>query len=289
MAKKVLGRGLGALLSETTPETGIAPGEQVVEVALSAIAPNPHQPRQTFPRERLQELADSMREKGMLQPLLLRAAAGGGFEIVTGERRFRAAELLGWQAVPAVIRDVPDREMLEFALVENIQREDLDPIELAMALERLQRDCGYTHDDLGRRLGKERSSVTNALRLLKLSGRVRASVSSGEITAGHARALAAIEHLDAQEAWCARVVTEGLSVRALERLLAATPARKPRPRRRLERRPDPTLAALVDRLQAALGTRVRLHPAGRGGRIEIEYYSPEELERLMGILLHEPS
>ena len=286
MAKRVLGRGLGALLSDSGQDSAESTGEQIVEISLAAISPNPYQPRKAFAKEKIQELADSIREKGFLQPLLLRPRAAGGYEIVAGERRFRAAETLGRNTVPAVIRDVPDGELLEIALIENIQREDLDPIDLATAIDRLQRECGYTHQDLAARLGKDRTSVTNALRLLRLAEPVRQAVSRGEITAGHARALAGLESADAQESWCRRAIGEGFSVRALERLLATVgPAPRRRPLAREGRRPDATLAALVERLQSALGTRVRVHPVGRGGRIEIEYYSQEELERLLGILL----
>jgi ParB family chromosome partitioning protein len=256
-------------------------------VSLSAISPNPYQPRKAFAKEKIQELADSIREKGILQPLLLRPRPGGGYEIVAGERRFRAAEMLGRATVPAVIRDIPDRELLEIALIENIQREDLDPIEVATAIDRLQREYGYTHEDLAKRLSKDRTSVTNAIRLLRLAEPVRQAVSRGEISAGHARALAGLESPEAQDLWSRRITSEGLSVRALERLLATIGPAPRRPRRRLERRTDATLAALVERLQSALGTRVRIHPSGRGGRIEIEYYSQEELERLLSVLLGE--
>lgn len=288
MAKRVLGRGLGALLPDNEQHEGLVQGERVVEVPLSAISANPNQPRKAFSDNKIQELADSIREKGVLQPLLLRPSSRGGYEIVAGERRFRAASLLGYGTVPAVIREVPDRELLEIALVENIQREDLDPVELAGALQRLQTECGYTHQDLAHRLGKDRTSITNALRLLKLPERVRQTLSSGEITAGHARALAGLPSADAQERWCARAVREGLSVRALEALISATPARRGA-KDRLRRKPavDASLLEITERLQTALGTRVRIRMQGRGGQIEIEYYSKEELERLIAILLRE--
>ena len=285
MTKRVLGRGLGALLSDSSQEASPPSGEQVVDIPLSAISANPHQPRKAFAREKIEELAQSIREKGFLQPLLLRPGRAGGYEIVAGERRFRAAEMLGRATVPAVIRDVPDREMLEIALVENIQREDLDPIELASAIERLQKDCGYTHEDLAQKLGKDRSSISNALRLLRLAEPVQSAVMRGDLTAGHARALAGLEGHDAQAMWAKRVVAEGLTVRALERLLASLGPAPRRARRRLERKGDATLSALVERLQSALGTRVRIHPVGRGGRIEIEYYSQDELERLLAIFM----
>jgi ParB family chromosome partitioning protein len=285
-----LGRGLEALLSDNEQQEALIRGERVVEVPLSAIAANPHQPRKSFSEEKIRELADSIREKGVLQPLLLRPSTRGGYEIVAGERRFRAAEMLGYGTIPAVIRDVPDRELLEIALVENIQREDLDPVELAGALQRLQAECGYTHQDLAQRLGKDRTSITNALRLLRLPEKVRLAVSRADITAGHARALAGLPTAEAQEHWCARVMREGLSVRALEGLLSSS-GRGGRARDRIRRKPrlDATVTELIERLQMALGTRVRLHAQGRGGRIEIEYYSQEELERLIGILLRETS
>jgi len=290
VAKRVLGRGLGALLSDSEQQEGLIQGERVVEVPLSAIVANPHQPRKSFSEEKIRELADSIREKGVLQPLLLRSSPRGGYEIVAGERRFRAAELLGYGTIPAVIREVPDRELLEIALVENIQREDLDPVELAGALQRLQAECGYTHQDLAQRLGKDRTSITNALRLLRLPEKVRRAISLGEITAGHARALAGLSTAEAQEHWCTRVVREGLSVRALEALLTSSGrGRRSRDRVRRKSRVDATVTELIERLQMALGTRVRLHAQGRGGRIEIEFYSQEELERLVGVLLGETS
>lgn len=288
MTKRVLGRGLGALLSDNVGDTSTEGGERVVDVALASITPNPYQPRKTIPEEKIRELAESIRERGILQPVVLRRVADGGFQIIAGERRCRAARHLGLATIPAVVRDVPDRDLLELALIENIQREDLDEIELAMALDQLILDYSYTHQQLAARLGKERTSVTNTLRLLKLPERVRSAVSSGEISAGHARALAGLSEEGIQTAWCDRIAREGLSVRALESLLAATsPARRSRMKRSLVRREDATLRDLNDRLQTALGTRTQIRRVGKGGRIEIDFYSTDELERLLDLLLRE--
>jgi ParB family transcriptional regulator, chromosome partitioning protein len=289
VTKRVLGRGLGALLSDNVgDETSAGTGERVVDVAIAAISPNPFQPRKTIPDEKIRELADSIREKGVLQPIIVRRAPDEGFEIIAGERRYRAARSLGLETIPAIVREVPDRELLELALIENIQRENLDEIELAMAFEQLITDCAYTHQELAARLGKERTSVTNTLRLLKLPERVRAAVSSGEISAGHARALAGLTSPEAQQQWCDRIAREGLSVRALESLIAATPASRMRRQRRIRtRRDDVTLRDFNERLQTALGTRTTIRRTGRGGRIEIEFYSEDELERLLELLLRE--
>jgi len=287
MTKRVLGRGLGALLSDNVGDSSAEGGERVVDVALASITPNPYQPRKNIPEEKIRELAESIRERGVLQPVVLRRVADDGYQIIAGERRCRAARHLGLATIPAVVRDIPDRDLLELALIENIQREDLDEIELAMALDQLIIDYSYTHQQLAARLGKERTSITNTLRLLKLPDRVRQAVSSGEISAGHARALAGLPDEAAQRAWCDRIAREGLSVRALESLLAASPTRRSRLKRTIVRREDATLRDLNERLQTALGTRTQIRRIGKGGRIEIDFYSTDELERLLDLLLRE--
>jgi ParB family chromosome partitioning protein len=288
VAKRVLGRGLDALLSDNVQEGVAAAGERIVEVALDAIEPNPQQPRKSIPEEQVRELAESIRERGVLQPVLLRRVAGGGFQLVAGERRCRAARAAGLATIPAVIRDVGDDEMLEVALIENIQREDLNEMEVAEALQQLIDDYGYTHGELATRTGKNRASVSNTLRLLHLTEFARAALRSGDISAGHARALAGLADEAAQASWCERITREGLSVRVLERLIAESPApRSKRSRSRMVRREDSGILALRDRLQTALGTRVNIRRIGKGGRIEVEFYSTDDLDRLAEVLLQE--
>ncbi|GGM92660.1 chromosome partitioning protein ParB [Thermus composti] len=261
MSKKPsgLGKGLDALLPKT-------PGG-VVRLPLAAIRPNPHQPRKRFSPEALEELAQSIREKGLLQPLLVRPK-GEGYELVAGERRYRAAQMAGLQEVPALVRDLSDREALELALVENLQREDLSPLEEARGYQALL-EMGLTQEEVAKRVGKARSTVANALRLLQLPLEVQEALEAGAITAGHARALLMLEPED--RLWGLREILEkGLSVRQAEALKERLPGRK------REREPSP----LSEALSRHLGLPVRVVGEARG-RVVIHYRSPEELQALL--------
>ena len=270
-----LGRGLGALLPST--EEG-APGLRHIPCA--RIDPNPRQPRRDFDQPGLRELAHSLRTVGMLQPIVVRPA-GERFELVAGERRWRAAQVAGLREVPALVRRTGDEALLTEALVENIHRSQLSPLEEAAAYEQLLSDFGLTHAELAERLGRSRSTITNALRLLGLAPAVQGWLAQGLLTTGHARALAALER-DRQEALGARVLAEHLSVRDLEELVRVAPAGRPAAGPRRER--QPLHPDLQRRLESELGTGVRFRGSARRGRLEIDFAGTEDLERLLDVL-----
>jgi ParB family chromosome partitioning protein len=278
--KSGLGRGLGALIPTFTP------GVEAVDVDL--IVSNPHQPRVYIDPDSLSELAESIREHGVIQPLLVTRvqAEGGGpavYQLIAGERRLQAARLAGLGRVPVVVKEASSSELLELALVENLQRADLNPLEEAQAFRRLVDEFSLTQEAIAARVGRSRAAVANALRLLSLSDDLKASLARGEISEGHARALLGLpSEAQRRQAW-QRVVERGLSVRETEALVRHWPAavrtRAPR------RRPDPEVADLEERLRAALGTRVSLRRGRRGGRLTIHFYSDEEFQALLDRLL----
>ena len=267
--RRALGRGLGALIPNTfeSKEDAAPP----TTVPLAAIHPNPNQPRKAFPDDTIDELARSIEQKGILQPLLVRRSETG-FELIAGERRFRAAQRLGLEHVPVVIRDADDDELLELALIENIQREDLNPMEEARAYRRLSDQFGHTQDEIARRVGKERSTVANMLRLLHLPEKIQRALEAGQLSAGHARALVAVAADAVKLELAEQIVDSGLSVREAEALV----------KRHVKPEPDADRAAAEQRLTEALGTRARIVTRkGSRGKIEIEYYSLEELNGLI--------
>ena len=273
-----LGRGLAALFGETgaRPLADIGGARMV---AIETLRPSPFQPRRHFGEEELDSLAQSIREKGIVQPLLVRPVEGGDadFELVAGERRWRAAQRAGLHEVPIVIRPLGDSEALEIALVENLQREDLSPLEEAEAYSRLLKDFDRSQADVAAAVGKSRSHVANTLRLLSLPPPVRRHLEEGALSAGHARALLAAPE---PAALAAEVVRRGLNVRATEALVrrrAARPPRRPKPR-------DADTAALEAELATALGLRVALSPKGRGGSLTLHYSSLDQLDRVLALL-----
>lgn len=274
MSKQVLGRGLGALIpSQAEPE---GESKQFQMISLAEILPNPMQPRQTFDSERLAELANSLKQDGMMQPLVLKKN-GSGYHIIAGERRYRAAKLAGLEKVPAtVMENVDDTRMLELALIENVQREDLNPIELAEAYRRLIEQCGLTQQQLSERVGKSRTAVTNQLRLLRLPESVARYLRDGRLTEGHARSLLAMDSEDAMLKMADAIVSGDLSVRQVEGKVASGKKRRLIPKRKL-----PALADAESHLKRLLGTSVKIIPGLKRGRIEIEYYSDEDLNRLL--------
>jgi len=274
--KTGLGRGLESLIPRA------APSVEAVDVDL--IVPNPHQPRASLGEESLRELAESIREHGMLQPLLVsRTQDPGGaltYQLIAGERRLQAAKMAGLEKVPVVVKEIASDQLLELALVENLQRADLNPLEEAGAYRRLHEDFGLTQEQIAARVGRSRTAVANSLRLLGLNSEIRASLAGGEISEGHARALLGLEdESQRRHAWHT-VVEEGLSVRQAEELVRSWPrrARAARPRARMR---SPELLEVEERLRASLGTRVSLTTGRRGGRIVIHFYSQEELEGLV--------
>ncbi len=274
--RKPLGRGLGALIPGATKPAMLDGGdsEHEPQVAIDRIRANPRQPRTDFDETALNELAASIRVQGIIQPLLVRPDGEGGYELVAGERRLRAARIAGLREVPIVVREVSDRESLELALIENIQRNDLSPLDEAAAYQHLLDDFGHTQEEIATRVGKSRPAVANALRLLRLPEPIKQEIARGRLSAGHARALLSLESADAQLRAARQILARQLSVRDTEKLAGGRRAAEPPAAR------DPHRAALERELAAALGTRVRILPRGRGGRIEIEYYSNEELHGL---------
>jgi ParB family chromosome partitioning protein len=281
MKRKALGKGLSALL----PEAQEPPGGGLAEIDIKRIDPNPQQPRQRLEPSKLKELARSLQQEGVMQPLVVRKV-GSRYQIVAGERRWRAARMAGIARVPAIIREVEDERLLELALIENIQREDLSPIEEAGAYRRLVTDLGFSQEQVADRVGKDRSTVANLLRLLRLPEPVRKAIAKQELSPGHARPLLALPDATAQVQLAREIVDEGLSVRAVERRVKAfSKPKKPSKRQSTASQTDPNTREAEDRLRLALGTKVHIARKGRGGHLEISFYSEEELGRLYEILL----
>ena len=297
--RQALGRGLAALIpgaptplssmtvgaASARPREGAGDGTRTV--AIEDVHPSTEQPRKTFDGERLEELAASIRTQGIIQPLIVRQRAAGGYELIAGERRWRAAQRAGLHEVPAVIRDVAPAQAFEMALVENLQREDLNPIEEAAGYERLVAEFGYTQEKLADRVGKERSTVANALRLLRLPDGVRALVAQGRLSMGHARALLGLETVDAMERLARRTVAQDLSVRKVEEAVrrdraGGTGGGGEKAGTATAGRPSPNARDLGLQLTRALGTRVDINEAAPGrGHIAIHYHSLDQLDALL--------
>jgi ParB family chromosome partitioning protein len=283
MHRKALGRGLealipgasGAAVSATTERTA---GNAPLEIPIDDIGPNPHQPRQRFDDEAIKELASSIKASGVLQPVLVRRDPAGGYQLVAGERRLRAARVAGLPKVPAILREVNDQEMIEMALVENIQREDLNPIEEAKAYQSLISRAGLTHDQVSDRVGKQRTTISNSLRLLTLPVEVQDMVSRETLSAGHARALIALPNAGEQLASARYVQSKGFSVRRTEAYIR-------RKLRRQHTRPARTGAAGLGewetKLQQKFATQVAIKKGRKGGHVEFEFFSDDDLERLL--------
>jgi ParB family chromosome partitioning protein len=269
-----LGRGLAALIPQRHPD---GTGGQL-EIPVGRIRPNPYQPRRHFDEQGLAPLVASIAEHGVIQPILVTETLDG-YQLVAGERRLRAARAAGLERIPAVVRQLADPQQLELALVENLQRDDLDPIEVALAFRQLLDEFGFTQEALAERVGRARSTVANTLRLLDLDPQVQAAVADGRISEGHARALGGLPN-DHQPRVLGSVIDGDLSVRQTEELVRRLREPRPAPVGRDARSADPDLERVEEDLRRALGTKVRLARSRRGGRIVIEYYSDEELGRL---------
>ncbi|MDF2459839.1 MAG: parB [Nitrospira sp.] len=281
MEKKALGRGLDALLPTTKP----APMPELPEVQhlrLDAIVPNRFQPRQTFPPQELAELAASLKQSGLLQPVLVRRKGDGMYELISGERRWRAAREAGLETVQAVIRNCSDEESILLALVENLQREDLNPIEMARAYQRMMNEFGLTQDIIAQRVGCERSSVANAVRLLHLPIEVQHLIESDQLSAGHAKVILGLASPAEQLRVAHLVVSRNLSVRETEKILSSGLIVRKRNPKELRRSP---FSDVEERLQKRLGTKVSVLHGRRGGKVIIHYFSPAELDGLLEQLL----
>lgn len=281
--KSRLGKGLDALIPPG--DSAIKVGD-VHQIAVDAIRPNPHQPRSFFSEEQLVELADSIRAHGVIQPLIVRPADGDDiYTLIAGERRLQAARLAGLEQVPVVIRAAADQELVELALVENLQRADLSPLEAAEAYQQLHEEFGLPHKDIAARVGKSRVAVTNTIGLLELSAKVKEALAQGEISEGHARAIKALDTAKAQVAAMETIVKRGLNVRQSEELVRQLKGgRKAKARKAA---PPPEIQDLQDKLRDSLGTKVNLQHGAKGGRITLYYYSDEELNSLVDRLLED--
>jgi ParB family chromosome partitioning protein len=307
--RRGLGRGLGALIPESSrladndTARGTDPGRQGAaeappaspddpvqilgahykEISVSAVVPNPRQPRRTFDEEALDELAESIRQVGLLQPVVVRAAGPGRYELIMGERRWRAAQRAGLTEIGAIVKQTQDDDLLRDALIENLHRQQLDPLEEAAAYQQLLDDFGATHEELARKIGRSRPHISNTLRLLNLPPAVQKRVAAGVLSAGHARALLGVENPEAQERLATRIVAEGLSVRAVEEIVAIGTDDSPRrPARTAVRPPSaPALRHLADRLSDLFETRVKVELGQRKGKIVVEFATMGDLDRIV--------
>lgn len=278
--RRALGRGLSALLSDP----GVH-GDELLEVDIDLIEPNPDQPRAKFNDAKLDELAQSIRSNGLVQPILLRRVANGHFQIVAGERRWRAAQRAGLHKVNAVVRDISDDKLLELALIENIQRQELNPIEEAMAYQRLIHTLGLTQDEVARQVGKERSSIANYLRLLKLPAEIQRMLEDDLISMGHARALLGLESKEEQKRLADEIVSRKLSVREVEQAVKRATSEPSNRENSTRGSDDANIRAAELKLKRYLGTPVKINFSQAGGRIEIEFGSTTELDRIYSIIM----
>lgn len=279
--RKALGKGLGVLI----PDTSIlskAESSSIAELDIARITPNRYQPRKVFDDTALSELSESIKVNGVIQPITVRKSSDGGYELIAGERRWRAAQMAGFIRIPAVIKDASDREAMEIALIENVQREDLNPIETAVAYQRLIKEFNITQEDVAHRVGKERSTITNFLRLLNLPKDVRDEISKGTISMGHAKTLLGLPSADDQTRAKGIIIDKGLSVRETEALIAKWRTHQPAKKKHKKR---DEILAVEESLRKTLGTKIHITEAKRGGKIQIDYYSKEDLQRIVEILL----
>jgi ParB family chromosome partitioning protein len=275
MKKSRLGRGLDSLIPS---ESAIKPSD-VQQVAVEAIRPNPHQPRTHFAKEQLAELAESIRTYGVIQPLIVKEDAGGSYTLIAGERRLQASKLAGLATVPVVSREASDRDLVELALVENVQRADLSPLETAEAYQHMHHQFNLSHDEIARRVGKSRVAITNTLGLLELSAAVKQALLDESISEGHARALKALDTPQAQRAALSTIISQGLNVRQAEELVRKL--RGTRPKAAAKASQSAEIRDLQNELRDALGTKVKVQHSRKGGHITVFYYSDEELDSLV--------
>jgi ParB family chromosome partitioning protein len=301
--RRGLGRGLGSLIptsapvgeepaegrrpagAEPTPALEPVAGASFADLPIDAISPNAAQPRQVFDEEAMAELVHSIREVGLLQPVVVRRTGTDSYELVMGERRLRASQHAGLSTIPAIIRDTDDTAMLRDALLENLHRAQLNPLEEASAYQQLLEDFGCTHEELAARIGRSRPQISNTIRLLKLGPAVQRKVAAGVLSAGHARSLLAVEDLELQDRLATRVIAEGISVRGLEEIVAVGDTGAPEVRRAARAKPTaPGLAELAERLSDRLETRVKVDLGRTKGRITVEFASLDDLRRIVDVM-----
>lgn len=283
MTKRALGRGLSALLADS-----LAQGDELLEVDIDLIEPNPDQPRSHFNEAKLEELAQSIKVNGLVQPILLRRVASGRYQLVAGERRWRAAQRAGMHKVNAVIRSIPDAKLLELALIENIQRQELNPIEEALAYQRLIQNLGLTQDEVAQRVGKDRSSIANYLRLLKLPDKIQKMLEEELLSMGHARALLGLESEKDQLRLAEEIIAGKLSVRETEQAVKRATSSPSIRESSTAKSDDANIRAAELKLKRYLGTPVKINLSQNGGKIEIEFGSMSELDRIYSIIMRKP-
>lgn len=287
MKSKVrLGKGLNALIPSADETNSHHSGDSISRLEVALIEPNPFQPRLSFDEDSLDDLKKSIKEKGVIQPILVRPMPDGRYQLVAGERRLRASLQLGIKKIPAYVKEIStDEDMLEIALIENVQREHLNPVDLALGYQRLIDECGLTQEDVAKKIGKDRTTIANIIRLLKLPDKIQESLGKGDIREGHARALLRVADRKVQERIWRKAVKEALSVRSVEQLArkAVEKARGEVPKT-IQRRKPAIINKMETRLREKLGTQVKVRTRKEGGSIEISFYSAEDLERLMDIM-----
>ena len=297
--RKALGKGLHSLLptrsTAPVPDPGAGAGApaadgDVQRLPIDHVTPNPNQPRRAFDEAALLELSQSIEREGIIQPIIVRNTAPKQYQIIAGERRWRAAKLAGLEQVPVIVRTADDQQVLELAIVENIQREDLNPIELAIAFQRMATELGLSHDQIGQKTGKERTTITNSVRLLQLPDDLQAMVASKQLSAGHARALLKFEDPQLQRDVAQRCIKEEWSVRQIEDFTRPKASPDKTKAKQPEAPTDPNVKFALSELERILGTKVRIiESRGGKGRIEIEYYSPDDLSRIYDLIVESPS
>lgn len=269
--------------AETTPSAAVVSADKgLMNIPVESIVPNPHQPRLHFSEDKLKELADSIKEHGVLQPLIV-TKSEGGYQLIAGERRFQASKLAGLKTVPAVVRDAEEQQKFELAIIENIHRHDLNPIEEARAYRRLSSEFGLSQEEVARKMGKSRSVIANSTRLLQLPVEIQRAVASGSISEGHAKALLSLDNPEKQRALFEMILKDGLTVREVENKAREVSVR---PHKRSVAT-DPSIVEKESRLTEIFGTKVKIGKAGKGGKIVIEYYGEEDLDHLMEKLTHD--
>lgn len=275
MNKKGLGKGLGALIPEIAREE-----ENIQEISIKEIRVNQNQPRKHFDEKKIEELAESIKQHGVLQPVILRKKTAG-YELVAGERRWRAAQKAGIEKIPAIVKELSDLDVMEIALIENLQREDLSPLEEAEAYKKLIEEFGMTQEELSKRVGKSRSQIANTVRLLNLDDEIKEMIIEEKLTAGHARALLAIEDKKERLKMAEKISKENMSVRQIEEAVKKKTDKKEKKREEI----NPAIIDVSEKLQTTLGTRVKIKGTEKRGKIEIEYYSADELERILETII----
>jgi ParB family chromosome partitioning protein len=287
MSKKVIGRGLASILADSemlNKEDSSSQGTSIFEISLEAIEVNPFQPRTTFDAEALEELAESIRIHGIIQPITVRKLDSQSYQIIAGERRVQAAKKAGLTTIPAYVRTANDQQMLEMALIENIQREQLNPIEIALSYQRLISECQLKQEELGDRVGKKRSTVTNYLRLLKLPPDIQNGLTEGKLDMGHAKALINVEKVETQLAIFKRILEEQLSVRKVEELVRSLNQPKEQVPKNKNNAPDAEILRLQSKLVSHFGTKVQVQRKGEQGEIKIPFLSNDDLNRILELL-----